>query len=121
MTALSSYLLILCLIVFLFSSLMVWNPGPIIRNYKTNDGLDKKIKLCLDSGVKSVVMESHHCISTFNNGYTIRFWCSNKFYAYAQSGEVTTNTGKVINWSCSMPSRCTVKRLYKMTEAKAFD
>lgn len=84
---------------------------PIFRNDPTNKGLDRLINGCLDSGMKSAKIKAYWTEATFENGYSIRWWSSNKMYAYANEGEIVKPDGSKTYWHGEMPSRSTNRRL----------
>jgi len=86
----------------------------LIRNYATDDILDRTLNNCIDSGIKSIdsVNEYRNTI-TFKNGITIEYWNTNKYYAWMNIGVIMFPYGNKYQWKDGMPRVRTIRRFRK--------
>lgn len=93
---------------------------PIIRNYKTSNGLTKYIKQQLHIEIEKVNTGKHRTEIKFKDGSVLNLWTSNKMYAYASDGDVTKADGDKFSWSSEMPSRLVNLKLLKAIEENTY-
>jgi hypothetical protein len=93
----------------------VW-PFPILRNYGTDEGLTELfLRFAADETLEVTETDAYYMTVKGTHG-KLRFWCANKWYAWAQDGTYTMPDGRKAGWRNEMPSRWAVK---KMREALA--
>jgi len=86
----------------------------LIRNYATDDILDRTLNNCIDSGIKSTnSVDEYINIVTFKNKIKIEYWNVNRYYSWMNSGVIMFPDGNEYQWRTGMPRIRTIRRFRK--------
>lgn len=84
------------------------------RAHEVDWGLDEVLREFLDDGVIKVISSDKFYKTLQSGEITIKFWVANKFYAYAQQGEIFNNGARIYTWNDQMPSNETIEDLFNI-------
>lgn len=69
-----------------------------------NEELDAIFVDAIDSGLDYATRNEHYCLAKFQNGTRVKFWISNKWYAYAQNTHYLSKDGEETDFGIDKPS-----------------
>jgi hypothetical protein len=87
-------------------------PFPIVRNCSTSPDLSRLFLDFAQSPDLRVVKTEMHFITVRCSHGELRFWQSNRYYAWASEGTYTFG-GHTTHWNDEMPSRYAVRAMSK--------
>lgn len=74
------------------------NSGDRSKERLYNEKLNDIFFNAIESGLVKALKSEYYCMAKFNNGTKIKFWISNKWYAYAQNSTVFWKEGDEIEY-----------------------
>lgn len=84
----------------------------LIFSFPIDFTLDKALKECIESGLKSINSTSpHHTTAKFNNGTKFTYWNSNKYHAWLSEGVFEFSNGNKYAYKDVRPK---AKTMYSM-------
>jgi len=100
-------------------SAKVW-PFPLLRNYSTSEALSSLFFDFAESGPVLSDSSNEYWIVVTSPLGTLKFWGSNKYYAWANCGDFVSVDGIRSSWYGEMPSRAAVRAMARGIDKRRF-